>query len=88
MAFHRVAVVAVAAGMLAAGFSQAAFAQSTDLPPTSGNWMVRLRAVNLTAANKSDPVPALAIPADAIQINNKVLPELDISYFFTPHLAA
>ena len=83
MAFHRVAVVAVAAGMLAAGFSQAAFAQSTDLPPTSGNWMVRLRAVNLTAANKSDPVPALAIPADAIQINNKVLPELDISYFFT-----
>lgn len=88
MAFHRVAVVAVAAGMLAAGFSQAAFAQSTDLPPASGNWMVRLRAVNLTAANKSDPVPALAIPADAIQINNKVLPELDISYFFTPHLAA
>ena len=88
MAFHRLAVVAVAAGMLAAGFSQAAFAQGTDLPPASGNWMVRLRAVNLTAANKSDPVPALAIPADAIQINNKVLPELDISYFFTPHLAA
>lgn len=65
MAFHRLATVAVAAGMLAAGFSQTAFAQSTDLAPATGNWMVRLRAVNLTAANKSDAVPALAIPADA-----------------------
>lgn len=88
MALYSLAAVAAATGMLAAGFSQTAFAQNADLPPATGNWMVRLRAVNLTAANKSDPVNALAIPADAIQINNKVLPELDISYFFTPHLAA
>ena len=36
MAFHRLATVAVAAGMLAAGFSQTAFAQSTDLAPATG----------------------------------------------------
>ncbi|WP_296228825.1 OmpW/AlkL family protein [Ralstonia sp. UBA689] len=87
MAFVRLAAAAAMTGALAASFSPAAFAQSTDLPPATGNWMVRLRAVNLTAANKSDAVPALAIPADAIQINNKAFPELDISYFFTPNIA-
>lgn len=87
MAFVRLAAAAAVTGALAAGFSPAAFAQSADLPAATGNWMVRLRAVNLTAANKSDPVPALAVPADAIQINNKAFPELDISYFFTPNIA-
>ncbi len=87
MAFVRLAAVAAAAGFLAAAVSPTAFAQSNDLPAATGNWMVRLRAVNLTAANKSDAVPALAIPDDAIQINNKAFPELDISYFFTPNIA-
>lgn len=88
MACVRLAAVVATAGLLAGSLSSTALAQSTDLPPAAGNWMVRLRAVNLTAANKSDPVPALAIPADAIQINNKVLPELDVSYFFTPNVAS
>ena len=88
MAFARLATAAAITGALAGIFSPTAFAQSTDLPPATGNWMVRLRAVNLTAANKSDPVGALAIPSDAIQINNKAFPELDVSYFFTPNIAA
>lgn len=88
MAFARLATAAAITGALAGIFSPTAFAQSTDLAPATGNWMVRLRAVNLTAANKSDPVGALAIPSDAIQINNKAFPELDVSYFFTPHIAA
>lgn len=87
MAFVRLAAVTAAAGFLAATVSPTAFAQSNDLTAPTGNWMVRLRAVNLTAANKSDAVPALAIPDDAIQINNKAFPELDISYFFTPNIA-
>jgi len=87
MGSTRLAAVAAAVGLFAAAFCPASFAQGTDLAPATGNWMVRLRAVNLTAANKSDPVAALAVPSDAIQINNKVLPELDISYFFTPHIA-
>lgn len=87
MAFVRLAAAAAVSGVLAAAFSPTAFAQTTDLPAATGNWMVRLRAVNLTAANKSDPVPALAVPADAIQINNKAFPELDVSYFFTPNIA-
>ena len=53
-----------------------------------GNWLVRLRAVHLDPADKSDAIGALAVPKDAITINNKTIPELDITYFFTPNIAA
>ncbi|MEH6460001.1 OmpW/AlkL family protein [Chitinimonas sp. JJ19] len=46
-----------------------------------GPWLVRLRAVNLDSANKDSTGLDLSI-------NNKVIPEFDISYFFTPELAA
>ncbi|MDN3578363.1 OmpW family outer membrane protein [Chitinimonas viridis] len=46
-----------------------------------GPWLVRLRAVNLDSANKDNTGLNLSI-------NNKVIPEFDISYFFTPELAA
>jgi len=48
-------------------------------------WEVRLRAVYLSPANKSDAIPALAVPEDAIHIKGKVIPDLDFEYFFTPH---
>lgn len=51
-------------------------------------WMVRGRAVYLDTANKSDPIPSLAVPADKITVNSKWIPELDIAYFFTPNIAA
>ena len=54
-----------------------AFAQSS----TEGPWLVRARAVHLDSAN-GDTTPL------ALSINNKWLPELDISYFFTPQIAA
>lgn len=57
--------------------STAAVAQ-TDLP---GPWMVRVRAVHLQSAN-SDGTPL------ALSINNKWLPEVDVSYFFSPNVAA
>jgi outer membrane protein len=50
-----------------------------------GPWEVRLRAVNLDPANKSDAFAPLAIPADAIHINGKWIPDLDFEYFFSPH---
>ncbi|SCK06282.1 outer membrane protein [Variovorax sp. HW608] len=70
-------------GALGAGFAQAQEAQGTQ-----GNWLLRARAVRLDTANKSDPIPSLAIPSDAITVNNKTIPELDITYFFTPNIAA
>lgn len=53
-----------------------------------GSWMVRARAVNLDMANKSDAIPALAVPSDAIRASDKTIPEIDISYFITQNIAA
>ncbi|MBI2312255.1 MAG: OmpW family protein [Betaproteobacteria bacterium] len=53
-----------------------------------GDWLLRVRAVNLDMENKSEAIPALAVPADAIQVSDKVIPEVDISYFFTRNIAA
>jgi outer membrane protein len=70
----RLGVMAVVA---AASFAAPLLAQAQ-----SGPWLVRLRAVNLDSANKSDTSPALGL-----SVNNKVIPEVDISYFVTPEIA-
>ena len=49
-------------------------------------WLVRARAVHIAPADKSDAFGAVA--ADAIHVSEKTIPEVDISYFFTPNLAA
>lgn len=54
----------------------------------TGPWLVRVRALHIDPANKSSPVPSLAVPADAIHVKDKWVPELDISYFFTKQIAA
>jgi outer membrane protein len=74
----------VLAALIAAGLSVPAFAQSS----TEGNWMVRVRAVNIDTANKSDAIPALGVNRDEVHVSDKVIPEVDISYFFTPNIAA
>lgn len=56
--------------------SGAAFAQQAE-----GPWMVRVRAVHLDSVNKDSTGLGLSI-------NNKWMPELDVSYFFTPNIAA
>ena len=50
-------------------------------------WLVRVRAVDLEPANQSDPVGGVGA-GDRLSVEKKVIPEFDISYFFTPHLAA
>lgn len=63
------------AAVAALGAALPAAAQDT------GNWIVRARAVYLDSSNKDSTGLDLTI-------NNKWLPELDISYFFSPNLAA
>ena len=67
--------------LLPAGFPCVSDAQQTA-------WSVRLGVIDLEPTNKSDPIPALGVPADAIRTNNKAFPELDIFYTFTPNIAA
>lgn len=50
-------------------------------------WLVRVRAVHLNTADKSDPVGGVGA-SDRLTVSNKTIPEFDVSYFFTPNLAA
>ncbi len=52
-----------------------------------GNWMVRLRGTYLDMANSSDPVGGVGA-SNRITVNNKWIPEFDVTYFFTPNIAA
>lgn len=47
----------------------------------AGDWIVRGRVVALDSANKDSTGLGLSI-------NNKLIPEVDITYFFSPNLAA
>jgi outer membrane protein len=51
-------------------------------------WSVRLGVLDLQPANNSDPIPALGVPPDAIHVNNKAFPEIDVFYTFTPNIVA
>jgi outer membrane protein len=65
---------------LAAGAATALPAQSEESP-----FMIRLRGVYLDFAQKSDAIPALGVPSDAITVNKKWIPDVDFEYFFTPN---
>ena len=69
----------VLAAVLAVAASQA-LAQDS-------NWLVRARAVNIDTANESTPLAGTGA-SDRILVSNKTIPEVDVSYFFTPNLAA
>ncbi len=51
-------------------------------------WLVRVRAVNIAPADKSDAIPSLGVPKDAITVSSKTIPEVDVTYFFTENIAA
>lgn len=65
------------------GLTALALAALTPLAQAqdTGNWIVRGRAVHLDSANKDNTGLDLSV-------NNKTFPEVDITYFFTPNLAA
>ncbi len=63
--------VLIAASLLSGN----AFSQSKE-----GPWMVRVRAVNLQSSNNDSTSLGLSI-------NNKTIPEVDVSYFFSKNVA-
>lgn len=71
-----IAIAAVASALTAG----TAFAQSSF--DGTSPWMVRARAVHLDSDNGGAAGDA------GVSINNKWMPELDVSYFFTPNIAA
>lgn len=74
-----------------AAFAVSLFAAAVTAAPAAlaqdGSWLVRVRAAHLSPSNKSDPVGGTGA-ADRISVESRTIPEIDISYFFSPHLAA
>lgn len=58
---------------------------TTEAMAQQSPWLVRARAVHIDPADKSSADP---LPANAVTVSNKTIPELDISYFITPNIAA
>lgn len=66
----------IVAAVLSTLLSGASFAQQAK----EGPWMVRARAVQLDSANGDSTGLGLSL-------NNKVIPEVDVSYFFNKNMA-
>jgi outer membrane protein len=66
----------IIAAVLSTLLSGASFAQQA----TEGPWMVRARAVRLDSANGDSTGLGLSV-------NNKFIPEVDVSYFFNKNMA-
>lgn len=60
----------------------------------TGNWIVRARAVSLQSSNTNSADLSATLSAvtggasNSASVNNKWLPEVDFTYFFTPNIAA
>ena len=52
-----------------------------------GRWLMRVRALSLTANNGSDDIVSLGVPDNAISVTDKVFPEVDVSYFIARRIA-
>lgn len=57
-------------------------AQALDL----SNLTVRVRAINIDPADKSDAVGAIGLPKDKLDVEQKWAPDLDFEYAVTPHI--
>lgn len=77
--FWRALTVAV----MLAGMSLSVPAQADEeLTP----WLVRVRLLDIQTQRNN--TPGGAVPADALKISDEIQPEVDVSYFFTPNIAA
>ncbi|MHB1244836.1 MAG: OmpW/AlkL family protein [Sulfuriferula sp.] len=66
----RTALILALATALATHLAQAA----------DGNWLVRVRAIQINPATHSSPLAG-------VDVDSQIVPELDFSYFFSKHLA-
>lgn len=65
---------------------------ASSVGAADAKWMVRLRAAGLLMQTTSEAgegalTPTL-LPEDAISVNDKVIPDINVSYFFSPKFSA
>jgi outer membrane protein len=81
--------ILIAGAMLASVAATPVFAQDDLTSP----WQFRLRALGVIPNSSGSSVhvagvPALSSPNSSLSIDNTIVPELDISYFFTKNISA
>ncbi|MDR2240291.1 MAG: outer membrane beta-barrel protein [Zoogloeaceae bacterium] len=81
--------------LIATGFAVSALGSTAQAQQAAeGNWLVRVRALQLdmadhsSAGNGNSGITSALLPKNAVSVSDKVIPELDISYFFTKNIAA
>lgn len=74
-------------GFIIAAITLASSATATAQELEDSHWLVRARAVHIDTANKSDPIGGVGA-SDRLHVSDKTIPEVDITYFFTPNWAA
>jgi outer membrane protein len=92
----RLAVLAAAFGGAVLSAQAADLPVYTKAPPAVeawNPWMIRLRVLGVLPDGGDSSVnvvgvPALSSPNSGLHISKQVVPELDISYFFTQNIAA
>ena len=85
--------VSIAGTMVAATLMACSLGQTAKADDTQSPWQVRVRALAVLPASSGSTVnvqgvPALSSPNSGLSIGNSIVPELDISYYFTPNVAA
>lgn len=94
MSGNWIIVGAIASGLVIAGCGTAAAADlatttapaaPADAPNTQSPWQIRLRALGVIT-NDSGRVDGIA--GSGLSSSNSVIPEFDVSYFFTDNIAA
>jgi outer membrane protein len=76
---------ALIASLIAAAFASPLAAGAAE--ENVGPWLVRLRAINIDPQSSSSGAGAVGLQEDAISVQNRWAPEIDISYFFTKSIA-
>lgn len=74
-------------GCIIAVITLASSATATAQELQDSHWLVRARAVHIDTANQSDPIGGMGA-SDRLHVSDKTIPEVDITYFFTPNWAA
>ena len=86
LALAATLLATLGAPLAGAGGAQA---ETTALDPVAGTWMVRGRVLVVQPDEDARlSAGGARIPGADVGISTSVVPELDISYFFTPNLAA
>jgi outer membrane protein len=77
------------AGPASAGEGDKYLAPPPIAPPWAAGLMVRLRGLGVVPDEDADNITAAGAPIAAdLNIDNSIVPELDLTYFFTPNIAA